>query len=56
MVKTDHGVFGEQEGLELDEGQQRMTDAAESIFEIPAVYAKLHEFDDRCQPDEALRM
>lgn len=55
-MDTDHVVFGEQEGVDLDEGQRRMIDAAMSIFEIPAVHAKLHEFDDDCQPDEAMRM
>ena len=28
-----------------DEGQRRMNDAAEALFKIPAVAAKLHEFD-----------
>lgn len=41
---------------ELDEGQQRMVNAAMALFAIPSVYAKLHEFDDECQPDEAKRM
>lgn len=41
---------------QLDEGQRRMTEAALAILEIPSVYAKIHEFDEECQPPRAKRM
>jgi hypothetical protein len=42
---------GEAEKCEpLDEGQQRMMDAAAVMMALPEVYAKIHEFDDACQP------
>jgi hypothetical protein len=35
----------------LDKGQERMMAAAETLFALPSVSEKIHEFDDACQPD-----
>jgi hypothetical protein len=38
-----------------DEGQRRMDEGAEALMALPEVYAKLHAFDDACQPDRQRR-
>jgi hypothetical protein len=35
----------------MDESQHRMLKAVEDLLKVPEVYARLHEFDNVCEPE-----
>ena len=45
----DNEAKTHERSAELDEGQRRMEAAAVALFQVPEVFARLHEYDDACQ-------